>query len=244
MRIVFTLLVALLTLSCGGKSKSFDYTIALDPTWFTLELPGRETSITTFTLELIEAIGKAENVSIAVYDRSWSNLTYGLQEGDYDAICSTMQPYLFYDKMYDFSDLYLMTGPVLITPTQSPYKSLDQMAGRVVGIVKGSSDALIVEKYPDIIQISYDTLQDALAATTDGTIDGAMGDIQTTQAFTRDLYYGKLKIATRPLAPEGVRLLSLKNHSPHLIEVFNRGLKHLKSSGKYAELAKKWNLSE
>ncbi|HVX01456.1 MAG TPA: hypothetical protein VHA52_13620, partial [Candidatus Babeliaceae bacterium] len=68
---VFVTFLTFFVCSCGGKSSSFDYTIALDPSWYTLELPSREFNVTAFTLELIEAIGKEERVSIAVYQRSW-----------------------------------------------------------------------------------------------------------------------------------------------------------------------------
>lgn len=230
--------------SCGGKSSSSPYSIALDPAWYSLELPGREASITGFSIELIEAIGKAENVPIAVDQRSWSNLIYGLQQGDYDAICSTMQPYLFYEKLYDFSDLYLNTGTVLVIASKSDFKALDQMPGKVVGILRGSKDALILEKYPDIIQITYDSVNDLLSAVADQTIDGALLDVLTADAFTRDLYQDKLKVATTPLTQDGVRVIALREHSSKLIQIFNRGLARLQVNGKYQEIAKKWNLSE
>ena len=125
---LFILLASFLFLvSCGGKkSGDFDYVIAFDPLWYSLEAPGREAELTAFTTELIVEIGKVEKVSIGVYQRSWSNLMHALQTGECDAICSTLQPYLFYEKLYQFSNLYLMTGLVLVTPVKAPFKSLDR----------------------------------------------------------------------------------------------------------------------
>jgi polar amino acid transport system substrate-binding protein len=244
-RFLIPLLCCLFLLSCGGKkTKSYDYQIAFDPAWYSLESPGREPSLTNFTLELIEAIGKIERVSIGVYERSWSNLMYALQQGQCDAICSTMQPYLFYEKLYNFSNLYLMTGPVLVIPFKAPILPLEKMSGKIIGIQRGSNAAIILEKYPQIIQRTYDAIQPALADTSDGILDGAIADILSAEAFVQDLFQGQLKIATPPLTPEGVRILALKGHTPELIKIFNRGLARLKENGKYSELAKKWNLAE
>lgn len=218
--------------------------IAFDPLWYSLEAPGREADLTAFTTELIVEIGKLEKVSIGVYQRSWSNLMHALQTGECDAICSTLQPYLFYEKLYHFSNLYLMTGPVLVTPVKMVFKSLDDLKGDLIGIQRDSNSAIILEKYPLIIPRIYDSNQQALSDTANGEIEGAMIDILSAEAFTRDLFQNKLKIVTPPLTQEGVRILALKNQSLELIKLFNRGVVHLKKNGKYAELAKKWRLSE
>src|SRR5258708_38572083 len=120
-RFLIVLLCCTFFLSCGGKKPAgFDYTIAFDPMWYSMQAPGREADLTAFTTELILEIGKLEKVTIGVFQRSWSNLMYALQEGQCDAICSTMQPYLFYEKLYTFSNLYLMTGPVLVNLVKAP----------------------------------------------------------------------------------------------------------------------------
>lgn len=244
-RLLFVLLGCCFFLSCGGKrSADFDYSIALDPLWYSLEAPGREAELTAFTSELILEIGKLEKVSIGIYQRSWSNLMYALQQGECDAICSTMQPYLFYEKLYRFSHLFLMTGPVLVTPATSTFKSLENFGGEIIGIQRDSNGAMVLEKYPLIVQRTYDSNQQALAAATTGDIDGALIDLLSAEAFTRDLFQGKLKVATPPLTQEGVRILTLKNHKPELIQIFNRGLARLKANGTYTALVKKWRLAE
>jgi ABC-type amino acid transport substrate-binding protein len=167
-----------------------------------------------------------------------------LQEGECDAICSTMQPYLFYEKLYNFSDIYLMTGPVLIIPFKAPALPLDKMSGKIIGIQRSSNGAIILEKYPGIIQRTYDSIQPALIDITTGDIDGAIVDILSAEAFMQDLFQGQLKIASPPLTPEGIRILALRGHTPELIKIFNRGLARLKENGKYAALAKKWKLAE
>ncbi len=244
LRILIALISCLVFGSCKSKSNSFDYKIALDPAWYSLELPGRETALTTFTLELIEAIGKIEGITVGIYQQSWNDLIYGLQQDSYDAVCSTLQPYLFYDKLYEFSDLYLLTGPVLVVSSQIPSPSLAQMGGKIIGIQRSSNAALILEKYPEIIQRTYDSIQQALQDITKDTIDAAIIDVLTAEAFTQNLFQHQLKVASAPLTQEGIRLVSLKGQASDLILRFNRGLKKLKANGTYSALVRKWNLAD
>jgi len=229
--------------SCGGKKNEFDYKIALDPQWYSLELPGKEAAITAFSSELIAAIGLEENLNLGVFQRSWSNLMLGLQDNSYQAICSALQPYLFYEKLYSFSDVYLPLGPVIVTGIDSKFKNLEELSGFEVGIVQGSNYALILEKYPAIIQRSYGALQPALDDVKQGILQAAIVDFQTAEAFTRDLYQGQLKISSPPLTQDGVRLLGLQGSSDDLIKKFNAGLRKLQKNGTYTKIAQKWGVA-
>jgi polar amino acid transport system substrate-binding protein len=244
LRKVLGILCLLLLACCGKKSSGYDYKIAFDPSWYSLEMQGRDNALTAFSTELIEAIGSVENLNIGVYQRSWSNLMLGLQTNDYQAICTPMQPYLFYEKLYVFSDLYLPTGPVLVVEASSSFASLKQLEGHLVGILRGSPYALILEKYPNVIQRTYDSVPAALNDVKEGVIEAMLLDILSAEGFTHDLYQGQLKISSAPLTQEGVRLVGLHGKSEELIRRFNRGLSKLKSNGTYSKIAKKWGLEE
>jgi len=239
------LIILLFFAGCGGSSSpSVDYKVALDPAFSSLSLQGRNMSLRAFTIELLEAIGKEQNVKIAIYDRSWDNLLWGLQNRDFNGIVSTMQPYLFYEKLYDFSQIYLMTGPTLVVPAAANIESLADMNGKEVAIQRGSNTALILEKYPGIIQRTYDSVPQSLIDVATGAIDGTVLDILTAAAYCRDLHQGMLKIALPPLNAEGLRLVSLHGQSPELIRLFNNGLKKLQENGEYSKLVQKWGLGE
>lgn len=230
--------------ACGSSTSSYEYSIAFDPTWRTLDVGGREIPLRAFTMDVIQEVAKHEKLNIRLFERGWNSLMPALQNEDCDAILTTMQPYLFYEKLYDFSDIYLATGPTLVVLASSDVQSLEQMDGSIIGIQRDSSSALILEKYSGIIQRSYDTVPQALLDVTTGKIDGAMVDILTAHAFCNDLFQGQLKIVMPPLSNEGIRLVTLHDRAPRLIEAFNHALKKMQSDGTYAELTKKWNLSE
>jgi len=241
-RIVFIFFL-LVCASCGKKATSgYGAKVALDPGWSTLNLPGRENNVTAFSLELIEAIGKEEKLSIGIYERSWDNLLLGLKQKDYEAICTTAQPQLFHEKTYVFSDLYLATGPVLVVPIGRSLSSLEELAGKDLAVLTVSTQFL--ELHPQIIQHPYNSVQQAFSALLAGEMDAALVDILTAQAFVRDLYAGELKITSHPLTNDGIRLMGLKDQNDSLIKTFNAGLARLKEGGTYQKLSQKWGLSE
>lgn len=241
-RALVTLLIFLA--ACGGKSSSYDYEVALDPGWYTLEAPGREGALTAFSTELMEEIGRAEGLNIEVLGRSWNNLLYGLQAKQYNAIFSTMQPYVFYEKQYDFSDLYLLTGPTVVVPADADISSLNDFDAKLVGVQRDSDTALLLEKYPNIIQRTYDSIPQALNDVADGIIEGAAVEILLAEAYIQDLFNGQLKIAFPPLTQDGIRVIAIHGQAPKFIKSFNEGLKKLKKNGKYDELVRKWGLTE
>lgn len=238
MRRLFSLFLLVL-FSCGS-STSYDYRIALDPEWYTLGIKGREASIQGFSLELMSEIAKKKKIKIGVYDRNWDNLMLGLHNRDYDAVLSNLRPYLFYEQLYDFSHIYLETGPTFVVPVKMRAKAPSDFEGKEIAIL-GSAEVL--EKYPGIIVRTYDSVAKALSDTASGTIDGVVTDLLTAEAYCRDLYQDKLKVAFPPFIQEGLRLIAIKNGSDRLLRLFNEGLKDLQKSGRYEELLKKWNLS-
>jgi polar amino acid transport system substrate-binding protein len=168
----------------------------------------------------------------------------GLQKDKYEAILSSMPPYVFNTQQFDFSEIYLPLGPVLVVPIQSPIRSLDRLDGKEIGVISGSTGPLILEKSPGVLIRFYDSIPKALNDLIAGTIDGAIIDILSAVAYCRDLYQEELKIVTPPLDEEGLRLITKHGSTPTLIKGFNNGLAKMKSNGSYAKLLDKWELQE
>lgn len=239
----FIIVLYSLLLSCGTGSNSIDL-IGVDEAWYPLNFMGREAAVGAFSDELLKEIGKIQKIQISKVSRNWDNLLPGLQEGKYGAILSSIQPYLFYEKLYDFSDLFLETGPVLVVRADSSLKNLNMLAGKEVSVQGGTPGAMLLEKTPGALIRYYDSIPRALTDLYEEVIDAAIVDVLAAQAYCNDLYQGKLKIATLPLTSEGLRLVVLHGKHPELLEDFNEGLKKLKSKGMYQKIAQKWGLVE
>lgn len=247
MKHLFAIVIQALTLltlfSCSGNSGN-GRNVGVDASWYPLELDSRTNSVTAFSTELLTEIGKVEKIPFVKITVNWDNLMEGLQKGSYEAILSSMPPYIFNEKLFDFSDIYLPLGPVLVVPMSSNIHSLSSLDGKEIGVISGSASPLILEKSEGVLIRYYDSTPKALADITTGTLDGAMIDVLSAEAFCSDLYQDQLKIATPPLNDEGLRLISKHGAAPDLIKGFNKGLHKLKKNGSYEKLLVKWNLKE
>ena len=82
-----------------------------------MDFQGKEPKVFALSNELLHEISRHEGINFERINRNWDNLTLGLEEKRYDAILSSIYPYVYELKKYHFSDLYLNTGPVLMTKT-------------------------------------------------------------------------------------------------------------------------------
>ncbi len=242
--IVSSFLIFLLILTCCSKSGKSGRGVGVDPYWFPLGFGTRDNSVTAFSTELLTEIGKKEKIPFLKVSVNSSDLMEGLQKGNYEAILSSMRPYIFNQDLFDFSDVYLALGPVLVVPSRSTIHSLQDLDGKEIAVIDGSSYDQILEKSKGVIIRYYDSMPKALNDTLLGTVDGAMIDILSAGAYCRDLYEGELKIATRPLNDEGLRLIVKHQTAEDMVKGFNAGLDQMKKDGSYAKLLDKWGLQE
>ncbi len=229
--------------SCGGSSQKTPYQIGVDQSWYPLLLDGKESNLTAFSTELLQEIGKKEDIAFSKITVSWDILIEGLKKGKYTAILFSMPPYSFNQQTFDFSDLYLKTGPVLVVSASFNYTSLDELSGKEIAVTSDPTGTFILEKYPGILIRNYDSIAKALNDVNSGEIDGAIVDVLMATSYCEDLYQGKLRIVTEPLNDTGLRLITLHNQAPELVEAFNDGLEKLKSSKEYDRLMNKWGFS-
>ena len=237
-----TLLFCLLCfLSCTGSS-SKTFRIGIDPSWYPLQLMGQEKYVLGFSTELLQEIVKIEKIPAATLTANWNTLVWGLQEEHYEGMLSSLEPQLYNRDDYDFSEAYLLTGPVLVVPLDSKAGSMNDLKGKEIAYSLGTSDDDILAKYPGIIVRTYESVPNVLADIVNGNVDGALIDNLIAKAYMQDVYAKQLKIATPPLTQQGLRLITLHGKAERLREAFNAGLNKLKANGKYEELLKKWSL--
>jgi polar amino acid transport system substrate-binding protein len=240
-RILFLLILLCTFSSCGEKAKP-ERRVGVDPSWYPLELGPQANSVTAFSTEILTTIGRLEQISFVKVTVNWDDLMEGLQKNRYEAILSSKPPYIFNMKFFDFSEIYLPLGPVLVVGTNSSLDSIDHLAGKEIAVIPGSSSALILEKSRGVLIRTYDSIPAALNDTLLQTVDGAMIDYLSAVIYCRDLYQGMLKIATPPLNGEGLRLVTKHDAAPDLIKGFNEGLKKMKKDGSYDDLLNRWGL--
>ena len=233
------LILVLLACGCGGGSMRGTMRIGVDTTWYPLNFGSETPLVNGYTEDFLLEMARYSGMQFELISANWDTLVSGLQEKKYDAILTSMPPYEYNVAKFDFSSNYLELGPVLIVPVDSQKEALSKMNGDRVGIVANDQTALILEKYPTIMIRSYNTIPDLLNAVAAGEIHGALlAQIPATN-YLRDLYAGKLKIASGPMTDAGLHLVASKGR----MGPFNKTLDALRKRKVIDTLLKKWQLN-
>ncbi|HSX10273.1 MAG TPA: transporter substrate-binding domain-containing protein [Chlamydiales bacterium] len=238
MRLLFLFLLILH--GCGGSSRG-TLRIGIDPNWYPLNFGQQASYVNGFTEDMLIEMARYSGIEFEKIPANWDTLLDGLTEKRYDAVFTSMEPYVFNTAKYDFSANFLDLGPVLIVPVAAPSTQLSKMDGQLIGIISGDPAALVLETHPSLVIRSYPSVPDLLNAVARGDIQGALLDRIPAVKFTNDLYAGKLKIASAPLTQKGLHLIAPKNRS-NVVKVFMKNLESLKRRKTIDALQKKWQL--
>lgn len=234
--------------TCSGPKMMLKkrYTIGMDPSWHPLSLQSREKNMTAFIESLLKRISKNLNVRIDVQKTSASSLFHDFENGKYDGITSAMlPPSIHTGAQFVISEPLYRFGPILVVNAKKPYASLDQMDGKIVGLVGDARYDIPIAKYSDVIFSGYSNPATAFAALDNQRVDGVIVNSLEAKNFVQGLYAGKFIIADIPLTNEGILLiLHKKQDSENFIELFDQELKRLRENGSYADLLQLWHVDQ
>lgn len=238
--------LALIMKGCGMTMSSENtYIIAQDSRWKSLNYMGKERNLTAFNTELLADIARKEGFRVRVSITPAPDLLKELEKGTVQGIIATIQPSSIYENRFIFSNPILLTGPVLIIRSAAPIKGWNEMGRKIIGVQPHSAALLGLEKDPTIQVHLYDDILAALSDLNERKIDGVIYPAFAAHVYTSTFYPKDLKIVTRPLNDEGLRLIALKNkEGEQLINQFNKGLEELKQSGSFKKLIEQWGLTD
>lgn len=219
------------------------YVIAIDSTWYPLQLMGRESQMTGFSEALLKSIAQESNLKINLVTNSPTRIFPDLENGRYNGILSSQPTNYFPSGQYLFSRSIYRLGPVLVVKENSKITSLDDLGGRIVGVVGDNLIITQIDDYPSIIFNSYRTASLALSDLEDNTIDGIIINALQGNTLLQGYYSGKFKVVSAPLTKDSIRLVLHKDsQAEDFIDLFDKGLKKLKRDGTYGNLIKAWDL--
>lgn len=233
----------LLLVACSSGSGQPVYQVGRDPTWWPLDLYGRESAVRGFSDELLRAIAEKEKIQIVLYSAGGESLMLGLNREWANGVLSSLDPIPQTESVYDFSTPYLLVGPVLVVAEDSPVAGLSDLSNSLVAVVNATPLIPELAQIPYLLMRPFPNVATALEAVNGGAVAGAI--VESLQAYTylADLYKDKLKVVTAPLDNMGLRLIVLKGKSRDLMHAFEKGLHKSIENGTYATLAEKWQLN-
>ncbi len=227
----------------GCTPKSTALVVATDSTWPPMEYIDGAGELTGFDIEMVKEIAAAAGFTVEFKSVAWDGIFAGLANGQYDAVVSSVTITEERKQAMNFSDPYINAGQVLVVPSSSTALTLNDLAGKNVGVQIGTTGAMEAAKYTYLVIKTYDEIGLAFEDLVNGRVDGVVVDtpIASNFALQRAEYKDALKIVGEVLTQEFYGLAVEKENTAAL-ELINKGLAAITANGKLDELKVKWGL--
>lgn len=234
--------IAILFAGCLSQKNQATFRLGYDPSFIPLNTMGQESNLSGYCQEFFASVGKSLNESLELVKLSWDDLLPQLKNNKLDGIITTLSPYNFYKKDFDFSAPLISTGPCLISNKHATYKSFEALNGKILGIISGSSGEILASTQAHATIQSFDNPSSMLEALSKQQIDACLLDYLIAFAYCRDLFQDTLVISSKPYGESGIRFMIKKTHpdKDRLLSTINQMIETAKNDS----LMTKWQLPE
>lgn len=235
----------LILMSCSkADGKKDAYVFAVDATWPPMEyVDTANDEVVGFTIDLVNAIAKAEGFEVKFVISAWDGIFPGLLKGDYDAVSSSVTITEERKKTMAFSDPYFNAGQILAMRKDmaSSVSGLGDLTGQEVGAQIGTVGASEVAKYPGVILKTYDALGPAVEELANGTISGIVADTPLIADYLlQNQRYKDLFVTVGEQMTTEEYGIVFDPANTELLEKVNSGLATIKANGTYDKIYAEW----
>lgn len=202
-----------------------------------------ELGYTGFDIDLVAAIAKGLGVKVAIQDSDFDALQGGVlfnsRQCDLGASAMTINDERA--KKFLFSDGYYASKQSLLVPTGSEIKTIADLAGKKVGVQKGTTgEAYTKANAPDADAIQYADDGKMYLALIAGQIDAILQDLPVNLDHQKDAKQpGKFTVVETYDTDENYGFGAQKNNT-ELITAVNEELQKLRDSGEYQAIYDKY----
>jgi polar amino acid transport system substrate-binding protein len=195
---------------------------------------------TGFDGELVNEIAKGLKLKLLVKDSGFDGLQSGLSlnSNQCDMVASAMTITADREKKLDFTKGYYDSEQSLMVPTSSSIASIDDLAGKKVGVQQGTTGKTYTEQHApssaDIVSFPSDAeMFNAIKA---GQVDALLQDLPVNLAHTEG---GDFKIVQKYSTGEQYGF-AVKQGNTALRDAINAQLQKLRKNGTYQKIYDKY----
>jgi polar amino acid transport system substrate-binding protein len=198
------------------------------------------TTYTGFDGELVNEITKGLKLKLEVKDSGFDGLQSGLSlnSDQCDMVASAMTITPDREKKLDFTNGYYDSEQSLMVPTSSDIASIDDLAGKKVGVQQGTTGKTYTEAHApssaDIVSFPSDA--EMFTAIQAGQVDALLQDLPVNLAHTEG---GDYKIVEKYATGEKYGF-AVKQGNTALLDAINKQLQKLRDDGTYQKIYDKY----
>ncbi len=195
---------------------------------------------TGFDGDLVNAMAKNMDLKVVLKDSSFDGLQSGLSlnSNQCDMVASAMTITPEREKNVDFSEPYYDSEQSLLVPKGSDIKSIDDLAGKKVGVQQGTTGKTYTEENaPDADIVSFPSDGEMFPAIKAGQVDALLQDLPVNVNHAEE---GDFEIVETYKTGEAYGFAVREEGSEDLLKEINEQLKKLRDDGTYDDLYKQY----
>jgi polar amino acid transport system substrate-binding protein len=208
---------------------------------FQSEIDGK---VQGFDVSLIDLVAKDLGVKQEILDQPFENFKTGgsLNSGQCDLAAAGMTITEERKKNVDFSDPYFDATQAMLVKAGKPYKSLDDLKGKKVGVqaaTTGRDYAKKFEKEKGLQIVEFEDLAAEQQALANGQVEAAINDLPVWTEYLKS-NPGGFQVSAEFDTGEQYGFSVKKDGNPELLKKINEALAKAKQDGTYDTIYEKW----
>ncbi len=190
-------------------------------------------------MEVAQIIADKLGVKLKIDNMSFDAVLAAVPSGKCDLGMSSLSITEDRIKVMDFSDPYMETSIKMIVAKDSAIATLDDLAGKKIGVQLGTLADTTVASFVEGAEVSrMNKDSDALMELINGKVDAVMTDAAPAQALV-EKNADKVKLVDEPLSSDKLAIATKKGNA-ELIAFVNSVLKDMKADGSFQKIVDKY----
>lgn len=195
-------------------------------------------TVTGLDADLSRAVWGSLGYEIEFVVTPFDGIMSGLNQGRYDAVISAFTITPERSEQVLFSNPYYDAGQILAIPQQDTIvKSLADLAGRRIGVLRGSTGETLAMQEAEVEVFSYDRIEDAFVEMASGNLEAVLNDRPTSELYIATHEEAKL---TGPTLSHEQYAVAFRKSDAWLRDLFNSGLAQFLDSGEMNVLRERY----
>jgi polar amino acid transport system substrate-binding protein len=244
---LFVTLILTLSVACANRESTWDRVqrngvlrVGLDPTYPPFEFYDGD-SLYGLDVDLANAIAAEKGLTVEFSHFGFDGLYDALATEQVDILISALSPDLSRTRDFAYSDGYIESGLVLVSPATQPVRQVASLTGRRVAVELGAAGHVQATTWQrqlqDLAISTFNSSDEALQALASGQSDAAVVDNITYRLFEPSA--GNVDFVVAPIDSQPYAIVVRRDDGQLLAEI-NDALATLRDSGRLDSILNSW----
>jgi ABC-type amino acid transport substrate-binding protein len=199
---------------------------------------GRAPDYKGFDIDIVNAVAKELELEVRIVKTPFDPIFRNLAQGRFDMVASAATITPEREGTVAFSVPYFNADQSLMVKKGSEVKTVEDLAGKVIGAQLGTTGAMYAKEETDAKTVrTYDLIDDAFKALQAGQIEAVINDFPVSKYAERSK--PELQVVQTIATGEEYGLAFAKK-STELRRAVRDAVNEIKKNGTYAEIYRKW----